>query len=83
MTAEREPLTEAQQRVYDFIETFLDRNEYPPTIAEICAATGIRSKSTVHGYIREIEAKGHIEIVGGGNRYRALRLVKDEVADAG
>lgn len=76
----REPMTEPQQQVYDFIETFLDRNEYPPTIAEICTATGIRSKSTVHGHLKDLEAKGHIEIVGGGNRYRALRLVPDEEA---
>ena len=43
-------LTKSQQKVYDFLKERLECR-VPPTVREICAATGLSSTSTVHGHI--------------------------------
>ena len=60
-------LTKSQQKVYDFLK---ERLEYgvPPTVREICAATGLSSTSTVHGHLRALENAGYISREAGLNR---------------
>ncbi len=45
------PLTKSQQKIYDFLK---DRSQYgiPPSVREICAATGLKSTSTVHAHLK-------------------------------
>lgn len=60
-----------QQKVLDYIRS---RSEggLPPTVREICAATGLRSTSTVAGILNALEQQGYIERDGGSSR--AIRL---------
>ena len=60
-------LSKSQQKVYDFVK---ERLEYgvPPTVREICAATGLRSTSTVHAHLRALEGAGYISRGAGLNR---------------
>ncbi len=53
-------LTEKQQRVYDFLRESM-QNAIPPSVREICNATGIKSTSTVHGILNVLKEKGLIE----------------------
>ena len=55
-----EKLTRQQQRVFDYITTFKEKKGYPPSVREICAATGLKSTATVHGHLSRIEKKGYI-----------------------
>ena len=61
------PLTKSQQKIYDFLK---DRSQYgiPPAVREICAATGLKSTSTVHAHLKALENLGYISRDAGLNR---------------
>lgn len=71
-------LSQNQQKVYDFL---LARSStgLPPTVREICAATGIRSTSTVFGVLRTLEEKGLISREGGSSRSIKVEMVSAHV----
>ena len=53
------PLSEKQQSVYNFLVKQLSEG-FPPTVREICSATGIKSTSTVHSILSALEDGGYI-----------------------
>ena len=70
-------LTKSQQKVYDFLRKEAPRG-VPPTVREICAATGLRSTSTVHAHLKTLERLGYITRDAGLNR--SIRLEGSEAA---
>lgn len=60
-------LTKRQQQIYDFLK---DRAQsgIPPSVREICAATGLKSTSTVHMHLKVLEREGYISRDVGLNR---------------
>ena len=46
----KSPLTEKQLAVYKYLIKEM-AGGFPPTVREICAATGIKSTSTVHSIL--------------------------------
>ena len=54
------PLSEKQQAVYNFLVKEM-AGGFPPTVREICLATGIKSTSTVHAILSVLEENGYIE----------------------
>lgn len=54
------PLTSRQQAILDFIEGFIDDNEYPPTIRDIQSHLDISSTSVVDYNLKVLEERGHI-----------------------
>ncbi len=70
----KEPLTEKQQEVYAFLVK-QKAEGIPPTVREICRATGIRSTSTVHAMLSALEEKGYI--TRDAKNSRAIRLNND------
>ena len=65
------PLTEKQEKVYRFLVEEMSSG-FPPTVREICAATGIKSTSTVHAILNALEEEGYI--VRDAKSSRAIRL---------
>ena len=65
------PLTEKQQAVYNFLVKQMSSG-CPPTVREICSATGIKSTSTVHAVLSVLEEEGYI--VRDPKNSRAIRL---------
>ncbi len=61
------PLTKSQQKVYDYILECAEDSRVP-SVREICAATGLKSTSTVHLHLKSLEEKGLIEREKGFNR---------------
>ena len=57
----KEPLTQRQNRVYEFIEEYLDRNGMAPTMEEIGDALDISSTNGVFKLLGRLEEKGWIE----------------------
>ena len=55
----RPNLTEKQALVYQFLFKSMS-NSIPPTVREICSATGIKSTSTVHAILSSLEQNGYI-----------------------
>ncbi len=65
------PLTEKQQAVYEFLVKQMSTG-FPPSVREICAATGIKSTSTVHAVLSALEEEGYI--VRDPKNSRSIRL---------
>lgn len=62
-----EHLTKSQQKVYDFLVKEAPKG-VPPSVREICAATGLKSTSTVHAHLKTLEKLGYISRGAGTNR---------------
>ena len=65
-------LTDIQERILAHIRQTITDNGEAPTVVEIGAAVGLRSRSAVHYQLRELEAK-HAVIVEP-RRPRGIRL---------
>lgn len=51
---------EKQHEILIFIHKEVTERGYPPTVREICEATGLASTSTVHGHLSKLEDHGYI-----------------------
>lgn len=60
-------LTESQKKVYDFLKREACTG-VPPSVREICKATGLNSTSTVHAHLKTLEKLGYITRDAGLNR---------------
>jgi repressor LexA len=57
----KEPLTDRQKAVLDFISRSIERRGYPPTLREIGEHMGIRSTNGVNDHLKALEKKGYLE----------------------
>lgn len=62
------PLTGRQLLILAFIIDFIERRGFPPNLREICAGVGLQSPSTMAYQLRELEAKGRIQVAPGTAR---------------
>ncbi len=60
------------EAIFNYMNDFISDHGYPPTVREICAELDIKSTSTVHRYLKELEAEGRISM--GENQNRAIKL---------
>jgi repressor LexA len=51
-------VTERQRAILDYLRVFVDEHGYPPTVREIGEAVGLRSPSTVHAHLAQLERAG-------------------------
>ncbi len=58
---DKEPLTDRQKAVLDFISRSIERRGYPPTLREIGEQFGIRSTNGVNDHLKALEKKGYLE----------------------
>ncbi len=65
-------LTPAEQRVLQIFRSYTEREGHPPLLREIGQALGIRSKGTLHRYVRSLIKKGYLQEGQGGWRGIAL-----------
>ncbi|MEO6196522.1 MAG: transcriptional repressor LexA [Dehalococcoidia bacterium] len=71
-------LSDKQRRIFDYISSFIDDHDYPPSIRQIQDACGISSTSVVDYNLRILETRGYIrrdrevsraiEVTHGGTR---------------
>ncbi|MDW8141570.1 MAG: transcriptional repressor LexA [Candidatus Bipolaricaulota bacterium] len=64
----REPLTEKQRRILDFIVESISEHGMPPTLREIAEAFGMRSVRSVQTHLEALERKGAIRRLMGKSR---------------
>ncbi len=69
------PLTSREQRVLEFIESYIQQNSRPPTNREIGKACGITSTSHVAYCLKNLQEKGYLERFP--NTSRGLRLSEE------
>jgi len=77
---EKQPLTSRQQEILTYLETFTIDSGYPPTVREICKATGLRSPRSVSQHLQALERKGYIE--RGRDKSRAIRFLHKPIGGA-
>jgi len=70
---ERTPLTIRQKEILEYLATFTREAGYPPTVREICRATGLRSPRSVSQHLQALEKKGYIQ--RGRDKSRAIRFL--------
>ena len=68
-------LTTREQAILDCIKNKIRENGFPPTVREICNEVGLRSTSTVHGYLARLEALGVIKRDPSSSR--AIEVTED------
>ena len=61
-----------QQKVLDYLKSYIKRHDYPPTLADIAAGIGIQSRSLISKHIHALAEAGYIDLVPG--KYRQIRL---------
>jgi len=54
------PPSRRQRDVLLSIAGFVQANHYPPSLAELCTLTGVRSRSTIFGHIEGLVTKGFL-----------------------
>ena len=67
---------ERMEQIYKVIKEFLLEKGYPPSVREIGKAVGLKSSSTVHGYLNQLEAAGFIR--RDPTKPRAIDLLEDK-----
>ena len=65
-----------QQQIYDYIVSFTEEHGYPPSVREIGEAVGLKSPSTVHFHMKNLEKAGMI--VKAKKKTRAISLPHSE-----
>ena len=56
-----ENLTRKQQEVFNFIKFFIEKNDYPPAIRDICKGVNLSSPSSVHAHINTLCELGYLK----------------------
>lgn len=55
-----EDLNRREKDILNYIKSKISQQGYPPSVREIGTAVGLKSSSTVHGYLNSLESKGYI-----------------------
>jgi repressor LexA len=64
----KETLTPTQKNVFNFLEDFLRRKGFPPTLREIASHFGLRGPKAPQKTLNILERKGYIRKIPGGSR---------------
>ena len=65
-------LSKKEKLVFDYLLKSINENGYAPSVRDIGASLGIKSTSSVHLYLHNLEAKGFIE--QDANKKRTIRI---------
>lgn len=65
-----------EKSVLEYIQDHVYRYGYAPSVRDIAKAIGVKSTSTVHGYLKQLEEKGYIRRSPSKNR--SIELINEE-----
>ena len=74
-------LTRRQQEILDFLRENAGSFAHPPTLDELCAALGLRSRGSLHKQVQALVRAGFVEPMAG--LHRGIRLTAVEPVEAG
>lgn len=77
---EKQALTSRQKEILDYMVAFTHELGYPPTVREICKATGLKSPRSASQHLQALERKGYIE--RGKDKSRAIRFLHNKPSSA-
>ena len=61
------------ERVYNYICDYISNNQISPSVRDICAGVGLKSTSSVHTYLKQLDNQGRIEYRPGLRRAIVIR----------
>ena len=67
-------MKENEKIVYDFIKSYINENNYSPTVREIMRGINTKSPSYVHNLLIRLKDKGYIDFKE--HSCRTLRILK-------
>tara|TARA_Y100001968_G_scaffold125085_1_gene114071 strand:- start:4035 stop:4643 length:609 start_codon:yes stop_codon:yes gene_type:complete len=70
-----EPLTPAQQELYDWLSDYIESNHHSPSIRQMMHGMGLRSPAPIQSRLRHLQEKGWIKWQEG--QARTLQLIDD------
>lgn len=65
-----------QKEIYTFIQTFINENQFSPTVREIADAVNLKSSSTAHGHLNRLREKGYITFMD--SYPRTIQIIPDK-----
>lgn len=74
----RQPLTTAQQELYDWLAAYINTNRHSPSIRQMMDAMGLRSPAPIQSRLRHLQQKGWLTWQEG--QARTLQLLNDIAA---
>lgn len=72
-----QPLTKRQREILDFLNEFIEKHGYAPSLEEVGQRFGLSSLATVHKHLTNLQDKGFIR--RAWNRSRSVELVPTRV----
>lgn len=69
-----EPLTQAQQELYDWLVDYIRENQHSPSIRQMMRAMGLKSPAPIQSRLDHLRTKGYINWTEG--RARTIRLTE-------
>ena len=68
--------TDKQIEILNIIKKYVEENKMAPTVREICGISGLKSTSTVYGYLKRLEKQGYIK--KKDNSPRSITIINKE-----
>lgn len=65
-------------RVYNYIRNYIEQNQISPSVRDICAGVGLKSTSSVHTYLKQLDSQGIIEYRPGLRRAIVIKHPSDD-----
>ncbi len=72
----RQPLTQRQQEIFDFVKSHIETTGMPPTRVEIAREIGFKSPNAAEEHLKALARKGYIEMLSGTSR--GIKILLDE-----
>ncbi|KKU87143.1 MAG: LexA repressor, partial [Candidatus Gottesmanbacteria bacterium GW2011_GWA2_47_9] len=70
-------LTPTKKKVLDFIGSYSKKNGLSPSLQEICKGLRLKSVSTIHQHVNELEESGYLK--KENRRHRSIEISKQEI----
>ena len=72
-------MTNRQQLVLDFIQTYIKMKGFAPSMQDIATGLGLKSRSNIHRVIHDLRRKGHLRL--NPNKVRTVKVVDKSVKE--
>ena len=66
------------ERVYNYICNYINNHQISPSVRDICAGVGLKSTSSVHTYLKQLDSQGRIEYRPGLRRAIVIKQGSDD-----
>ena len=64
--------------VYNYILNYIQENQISPSVRDICAGVGLKSTSSVHTYLKQLDSQGMIEYRPGLRRAIVIKQSSED-----